>query len=122
MACLCVGLGWQLRFDSGRCPYPSSAMPPPQMAVSFVAAMFLVMIPAANDALDHRAVWAVSGWDDLAGARQLVEPCGFGGVAGAEGYPCTCHCALSAWLLHLTAALPPLPHCWQTGLHHCGCA
>lgn len=32
-----------------------------QMAVSFVAAMFLILIPEANEALDHRAVWAVSG-------------------------------------------------------------
>jgi len=35
------------------------------MAVSFVAAMFLVMIPAANEALDHRAVWAVSKGDQM---------------------------------------------------------
>lgn len=30
-----------------------------QMAVSFVAVMFLVVVPAASAALAHRSVWAV---------------------------------------------------------------
>ena len=48
-----------------------------QMAVSFIAAMFLVIVPAVNEALDHRAVWAVSAVDAW-GTMRLPRAVGSG--------------------------------------------
>lgn len=53
-------VSWHVTWHELYLPRPSGTPPSVQMAVSFSAVMFLVFVPAANDALGGRAVWAVS--------------------------------------------------------------